>query len=695
MKNKSTFAGISFAAVLVLAACGSGSPISAPDAGGHSTNSNPEAFSAAASTAVGVDLIWAPVGGATGFLLEGKYGDGEFFEIAQLSANENAYAHFVVPKSSEITYRLSAVTAGSNQQIGTSTVTLPELVPNPLVVSEVNPFAPVVSGMAVDFSAIPTIDPQNPDPNAMATVSAFYSGVAEGFDPNNPESLLPDIVPVSVVQEIGTEGGSLSLTDPNGVSYTLDVPANLIEENVVLKLDPIQSIPSLPFGAYLSAVTISPPESFYDPLKLTFTLPEGMLSGSETVVAFIGSSFNQELSMTPVFRQGDSFLVNVFWGDLVGIAIASREGVLAQAARIPTDAGEQIAQQIAVTQALSDDPGPEGFVSIMNQVFAGLFQVVDQTGSLPTRASGLAAPARQGGSISGRQLWSAISALQKAWDLEDTNELYDRRINPLAIDLTGERIAVIAELAAKTKAFLDTHTGCRTRDEFYAEALLSLLWDPKGSFQTTFSNAYFTHYGRPPRLKNCTYELQIVSSTRIVDDETGKATMRVHTNPFPLTVVSRGEEVFLRGGGLNGGLVFYDDFRFLWKICPPEQKVPAPDLAYLYIAQLKPIFDLDLKVTDFQLKHVLGDLTVGQQVTGATFVNYSAASCELGTVAWGSDMADLWTIGLVSMHNPRAFHDEWVIAGEDSYIAINQYSGYKLANMTEDMHMVLTVTQEQ
>src|SRR5688572_15326932 len=93
-----------------------------------------QAFSAQAGSPALVSLEWPAMAGAEGYLLEGRYGTGEFFEVAQPGAGATGFTHFVVPGSAQVSYRLSAVTDGNNKEVGSLDVEIPALAPNPLVI---------------------------------------------------------------------------------------------------------------------------------------------------------------------------------------------------------------------------------------------------------------------------------------------------------------------------------------------------------------------------------------------------------------------------------------------------------------------------------------------------------------------------------------------------------------------------------
>jgi len=91
-------------------------------------------FAAEATSPMSVQLAWQPVAGVQKYLLAVRLGDSEFIPIAELPADQTSFEDFPVPDSSELTYRLQAVTSSATSDVGTATVTTSEIIPNPLTV---------------------------------------------------------------------------------------------------------------------------------------------------------------------------------------------------------------------------------------------------------------------------------------------------------------------------------------------------------------------------------------------------------------------------------------------------------------------------------------------------------------------------------------------------------------------------------
>jgi len=60
----------------------------------------------------------------------------------------------------------------------------------------------------------------------------------------------------------------------------------------------------------------------------------------------------------------------------------------------------------------------------------------------------------------------------------------------------------------------------------------------------------------------------------------------------------------------------------------------------------------------------------------------------------GSDPVDAWGHAFASLHNAYSTYDNWVIAGEDSYVATDTIAGRVEREYTEDTTLVLTVNKK-
>jgi hypothetical protein len=246
-------------------------------------------FAAEATSPMSVQLAWQPVTGVQKYLLAVRLGESEFIPVAELPADQTSFEDFPVPDSSELTYRLQAVISSAASDVGTATVTTSEIVPNPLSV-QANDYAPIAW-------VPPTPDPNNPnlDPS-------IY--LPPGFDLDHPEDFDPAnaMQQVETSGEIGPEGGTLSITTPDNITFELTFPPDALEESTFISLIPIETIDGLPFdGGLQGAVRIEPGGLMLDlPATLRITradaapLPDGMVA-----LAFGFDGSGQEFHLMP------------------------------------------------------------------------------------------------------------------------------------------------------------------------------------------------------------------------------------------------------------------------------------------------------------------------------------------------------------------------------------------------------------
>jgi hypothetical protein len=183
-----------------------------PDFGLLTSSPNPSSFTAAATSPISVQLTWSTVDGAQKYLIGRNDGQTDDLPIAEVSGETTSFEDFLVPANTPLSYRIQTVTASGTSNGKTATVTTPVEKPNPLTVK-----------------------------------AAFETQSAQS-------------------QAIGAEGGSLSVKDSRGVSYTLTIPAGALDSEVTFTLTPIQDIQGLPLsGGMTSGVRIEPEGLHLDP----------------------------------------------------------------------------------------------------------------------------------------------------------------------------------------------------------------------------------------------------------------------------------------------------------------------------------------------------------------------------------------------------------------------------------------------
>ena len=591
-------------------------------------------LSARATSPVSVRLEWAPVVGAAQYRIDVRVGDSDFFPMAELPAEATDYVDFVAPGTSKLTYRLVAMTDAGEQQVGTATVSMPDLSPNPLVV-EVQLFEPIMA-------AIPTYDPENP-----------MASLPPGFDPENPEAFDPSSLfqMASATQEIGSEGGSLSVTDPNQVSYTLDVPPGAVDEPLVFTLTPIGTIDGFPLsGGLLGAVRIQPEGlEFAIPAILTIEPAAIVESPSAPLtVGFAVSIFSQEFYLYPLaspvdlsvspggaghvaslaampFAQGPSSSMAVGRGATYGVGAGSSGDVQKQAQRVPTDSGAQVAQHNAQQQ----------------------FQR-PEAAAASARQTGEAVLLRMVLSDSAKSVAEVASALEQYW--QDEGARLNQELNQRLLD----------QFLKKIKRVFDRAKGdCLTEDDLVAGDMADKLKAESNDFWKAVAQAYRKTLGDAGQKllddlfdgkNSCVFTLEITSTVKLESDE-GWLRAEVHTaTPIQL----RPARVENRLSLMGFGSVDYRKFESQVKGCPVAKVTQYPS-AGINLIGLFPDFDgqvparvYDFRLTDFELPTF--DLKAGVNITR------HRRGCEVTISLFGG--GDFWSGMFVLLHYSSGI-SEW------------------------------------
>ena len=170
-----------------------------------------------------------------------------FIPVMAFNAAQTNYEDFLAPKESKLTYRLQTFTDGKPGGYSMASVTTAAVLPNPL------------------------------------TVQATFA-----------EDQM-------VTQSIGPEGGSMSLTDQNGVLYELQVPAGAVLAATDFTLTPVTDVQVWPLdGPNLGSVRIGPEGlDLYDHLTLTITLPDGFPQDGTLPVGYGFDGTGNEFHLFP------------------------------------------------------------------------------------------------------------------------------------------------------------------------------------------------------------------------------------------------------------------------------------------------------------------------------------------------------------------------------------------------------------
>lgn len=505
----------------------------------------PANFIAEATSAMSVTLAWPAADGAEKYLIDARIGEQDFIPIAEVPGDQTSYEVFPVPDNSQLIFRLQAVTSSGTNEVGTANVTTPEVTPNPLTV-QANQYEPITWEP-------PTPDPNNPtfDPSSM---------YPPGFDPNNPESFDPSTLmqQVSASADIGVDGGEVTVTTPDEITYTLSVPAGTLDDVTTITLVPIQSIDGLPFSGRLQgAVRIEPEGLVFDPpATLTMAAPEqtpivdGMLD-----IGFAFESDGTEFHLQPIslaevpasllpgsahmaswdgksqLRHQTKFDINYsyYYGWGPGSKAEARKVV---ESHVPSAKEDRILNELAFGELYDPDLTPLGYPTAL--ATANLLVKVTDASSTHDVASAL----------------EALEALMKYHGNDDLS--LKPKFNKI-LDILVERINDLLK-ANKQK--------CLTADDAWAQAIAERLSHPKiGTFSGEMAQRFNDKYGDAvlkevqQMTKNCVLELKIESKIT-ADFPAGKLTVPVTGTIQNLIFTSRKGKTILSGDGTHESLKY-------------------------------------------------------------------------------------------------------------------------------------------
>jgi hypothetical protein len=437
------------------------------------------------------------------------------------------------------------------------------------------------------------------------------------------------------------------------------------------------------------------------------------LSSGQLVAAFSVSNLTHELSLLPVFDESQNgYSMTVDWGDTFGLVAATGDEIEAQAARIPTDWRAQMNQQLAALRATESDRGLEGDARIAAQVLQALVSRAEGLTALPSPVGGgglaaLAIGPRRAADLQGSNAAALLSSImwsEAIWDF--LNQMLPPGAEPppgseLARSMADWETRIVAELTAAIHAYMEDHDGCRTWLSLYAETLRQILRRPGTPFQAALATEYRARYGPPPELQ-CEFRFQITRSS-IKETIPGEGDTRlgdsirvysVHSEPWTLELAIREGRLLLRGPvGAQ-----YDTWEWTFTGCPPTVQVRPFPASLIWISDLTLVFDSDDRVSDFILQGVSPDRIGGGGGGHGETDTPEPGTCRLIEVNPGSSPTDVWGLAFASLHNPGSHLDNWVIEGEDSYVATDTISGRiegrGLGVFTEDTTIVLTVNQK-
>jgi hypothetical protein len=598
-------------------------------------------FSGEATDDGSVLLKWEPINGAEQYLIEVRIGD-EFMPLATLPAEQTSYEDGNVPPATRFTYRLSGLTGTEKKNSKEISIQTKDEVSDPLQVSpEFDMSAPT---LGIDFQ---NFDPNNFDPNSIDL---------ENFDPENFDPAMFAPQPIQAEAVIGPQGGDLSVTGSNGVSYTLSIPPDALRFEMTVTLRPISAIPDLPLsGGLMAAVFIEPESLVFDiPATLKMTPPADFpAAAGPLVMAFAFEAEGQEFHLYPFDAPAGQSNAGAHLASLQAAAnfmpplsdlTLQNGGGYGQGSGTAKDVKEirkkpaaksqnRTEQRLAASQLDELEPLTESLVK--EEVKSGkeaeaILQKVDQADDLS-------------------KLMDALDDFSKHINEGGDKFESSRKLNDKILDL----------LVDKAKKLLDNNKGgCLTQNDFKAQELVERLTNPKSSFAEAFAERFKQKHGQQAlddlkKRATCTFELTMDSKLTFTAEG---STLHTGANIPKLKLFptyAKGE-IYLTGEGK-----MTQDFRVTGTCNFPLKHY---DSLTFFVGKLTPLFGKDGEIVDFHLGELIvngwnGDVNVAVTEDGKgcpTMVQltgggdywtglFMAGRANMGTQITGWDVQTNWT----------------------------------------------------
>ncbi|MEJ5240240.1 MAG: hypothetical protein WHS87_03495 [Anaerolineales bacterium] len=554
-----------------------------------------ERFTATVTSPVSVLVKWPAASGATKYIVEVKYGDLDFFPLAEVPGDQTSYEDFPAPDNTALTYRLQVVTASGTSEGGMASVTTPAQEPNPLTV-QAHEYEPVAWEP-------PALDPNDPnfDPTKL---------FPPGFDPNNPDAFDPSslmVVP-SATSVIGPAGGTLSVTSPDEVTFTLIVPAGALDAEMPITLTPIQSIDGLPLsGGLLGAVRIEPEGLLLDmPALLQISLPgDRTVPDGNLALGFAFEEEGREFHLYPLASRAET--ANTHQGAVHMARLVARPllaGPLAEiAAKQLKSYGVGAGTKADVRSIVRDHRPTSNQNAHANRTAA---------------ANDELAPLVVLPSVKSANNVNKNAQNARSWDevveVLDQFEFHIQQYGDKGIKDINDKIwdRLLDQIYKLLNQYSKKCIQAKTREDFSAQAMAQRLSNPRrGSFGEQMAKRFKQKYGDQVLRDiaaggKCQYTLTIKSQIEAVFPEESYLVRYVVpiSGSVDLRWTLRDGKPYLTGkGSMNYGVfnVFSHDLK-----CTPI-KYDHPNKADMVVIALEPVFDESGgAVTDF----VLSDFVV-------------------------------------------------------------------------------------
>jgi hypothetical protein len=178
----------------------------------------------------------------------------------------------------------------------------------------------------------------------------------------SPRNVTPALAAGAVTKRITPDGGSLSLTGPDGTTYTLTIPAGALTDPEDITMTRIASIAGLPF-ALSGGVQLGPDGlQLVGPAKLVIDPPAPVPLAERAAFSYLGAG--KDLHLYPTTLGSDKLEYELLHFSAYGYGKATEADRRAQAERVPSSreawARQNLAraqQEMQLAQERGDDSG--------------------------------------------------------------------------------------------------------------------------------------------------------------------------------------------------------------------------------------------------------------------------------------------------------------------------------------------------
>ncbi len=465
------------------------------------------AFSADATSPISVELGWDSLS-ADAYRIEISVGGGDFVPYLELAGDAHSYEDFPVPSDSRLAYRLIPVNGGKDGKALEVTVQTPPQTPNPLTVTLAQDITmPDINNMDFSNFNFENIDPQNFDPNDLG--------------------LMP--TPASASQEIGPDGGQLSVTGTSGAEYTYTIPAGAVDDTFVFTLKVISGMEGAPLsGGLLGAVLVEPVGLDLDvPAVLTITPPpDTTISSDEVLSTFSFNPDGSEFYFTGAYGEGDPAASA---SAMKLAAPVKNGGWVMQPWDIPQNrtapAGTGKTTRSAIRQNAAEHPPTDRDSQIKQN------DAAEDSDLTPLIPSAYLEMNQRSQTLTG---WTDTIALMEEMDTRYTNAADKQQV------LEWMETSIQNLILQFEKNFKRNLENCVSKDDFDAYFAAKTLKSPRAAFTRLISQRYQKTYGTDTidkvikKAANCNLRLKIDSTATI--SEPGIKMVLSITSEVPLKI---------------------------------------------------------------------------------------------------------------------------------------------------------------